>query len=298
MPVHLSNKVRKSDFMQSNNLCGPNSTYLCVGFRAYMVWSYMALSFFSPIQLRMLIGNSWNRMWTKRVLYFMSTGRPLSETWRMTQAPRRVLIYTCRMRARDRHQHPWIILNQCLISKEDNQTRLPNLLCNSAALHSDVTSWVTDADDHHSFPVHVFRPLVIPAVEVFPFKCLYSCNAAELYFHILCYSCAKSKKLKNHEIPQCCYCLSVECKNLPHFNATLGKMYVKRVFTWEVFERQVRVGVVTGAADNCIKDVPLLLSIFILSHHFPLTRTRKVRSLFDTLHWGLKCKNDEWQARL
>ena len=55
-------------------------TYLCLGFRAYMVWSYMALSFFSPIQLRMLIGNSWNKMWTKRVLYFMSTGRPLSDT--------------------------------------------------------------------------------------------------------------------------------------------------------------------------------------------------------------------------
>lgn len=66
--------------MQSNNPCGPNSTYLCVGLRAYMVWSYMALSFFSPSQLRTLMGNSWNRMWTKRVLYFMSTGRPLSDT--------------------------------------------------------------------------------------------------------------------------------------------------------------------------------------------------------------------------
>lgn len=35
-------------------------------------------------------------MWTKRVLYFMSTGKPLSDTWRMTQAPVRVLIYTWR----------------------------------------------------------------------------------------------------------------------------------------------------------------------------------------------------------
>lgn len=46
----------------------------------------------------------------------------------------------------------------------------PNLLGHSAGLHSNVTSRVTNADDHHPLPVHVFRPLVVPAVKVFPLK--------------------------------------------------------------------------------------------------------------------------------
>lgn len=50
----------------------------------------------------------------------------------------------------------------------------PNLLGHSAGLHSNVPSRVTNADDHYPLPVHVFRPLVVPAVEVFPLKRLNS----------------------------------------------------------------------------------------------------------------------------
>lgn len=48
-------------------------------------------------------------------------------------------------------------------------------------------------------------------------------------------------------------------------------VHVKCVLTWEVFERHVRVGVVSAAANYCIKDMLLLLSISLLSHHFPFT---------------------------
>lgn len=103
----LSNDTSRSAFRLRDHLHGPNMTCLCLGLSAYMVWSYMALSLFSPNELSQLMGNSWNKMWTKRVLYFMSTGTPLSETWRITQAPPRVLTYTCR--AKDRHQHGWVL---------------------------------------------------------------------------------------------------------------------------------------------------------------------------------------------
>lgn len=55
-----------------------------------------------------------------------------------------------------------------------------NLLGHSAALHSDVTSRVTNADDHHLLPVHVSGPLVVPAVKVRSLERLDSFSTGDL----------------------------------------------------------------------------------------------------------------------
>lgn len=47
-----------------------------------------------------------------------------------------------------------------------------DLLGHSAALHSDVPARVTDPDDHHPLPIHVFGSLVVPAVKVVSLECL------------------------------------------------------------------------------------------------------------------------------
>lgn len=271
----LSNDTSRSAFRLRNNLHGPNCTCLCLGLSAYMVWSYMALSLFSPNELSQLMGNSWNKMWTKRVLYFMSTGTPLSETWRMTQAPPRVLTYTCR--AKDRHQHAWVSISHIPFSKKTS----PNLLSYSAGLYSNVTSWVSDANNHHPLSMHVFRSLIVPAMKVFPLKCLNSYNTARpesLYI------------VFNQGLPTMLLLFQpMVYKSASFLMHTWMMMHVKCVLTWEVFERHVRVGVVSAAANYCIKDMLLLLSISLLSHHFPFTGAWKVRCLSHALHWGLKC---------
>lgn len=67
------------------------------------------------------------------------------------------------------HVHLW---DTCIDYQEERSVLKPmkmknlNLLGHSAALHCDVTSRVTNADDHHPLPIHVFGPLVVPAVEV------------------------------------------------------------------------------------------------------------------------------------
>lgn len=55
-----------------------------------------------------------------------------------------------------------------------------NLLGHSAALHSNVTSRVTNADDHHPLPVHVFGSLVVPAVKECSLERLDSFNTGDL----------------------------------------------------------------------------------------------------------------------
>lgn len=65
------------------------------------------------------------------------------------------------------------------------------------------------------------------------------------------------------------------------------------VCTWEVFERQVRIVEVTRAADDCIKDVTLLISIFSLHHHLPLTGAREVWSLGNSPHQSLGSKTSQ-----
>lgn len=55
----------------------------------------------------------------------------------------------------------------------------PNLLSHSAALHSDVTSRIPNANDHYPLPKRVFRSLVVPAVEVFALKSLNPCHTEE-----------------------------------------------------------------------------------------------------------------------
>lgn len=74
--------------------------------------------------------------------------------------------------------------------------KCPNLLGHSAGLHGDVTSRVTNADDHHRLPVHVFRPLVVPAVKVFPLEGLNSFRIFKLIGYpvvLLLASCADLK---------------------------------------------------------------------------------------------------------
>lgn len=93
-----------------------------------------------------------------------------------------------------------------------------HLLGHSAALHSDVTSRVTNADDHHPLPVHVFGPLVVPAVEVRSLECLNSFSTEGVNFgdHAL--------HFRVHVYLFCFFCCFF--------------------FTWEIFERHVRVAVV------------------------------------------------------
>lgn len=77
------------------------------------------------------------------------------------------------------HEHLWnrSETHASVKTRKDRKSvkmKCPNLLGHSAGLHSDVTTRVTNADDHHPLPVHVFRPLVVPAVKVFPLEGLNS----------------------------------------------------------------------------------------------------------------------------
>lgn len=61
-------------------------------------------------------------------------------------------------------------------------------------------------------------------------------------------------------------------------------MTVLHVSTWEVFEWQVRGGVVARAANDRVKHVPLLLALLVLSHQLPPASAGVVRRLSHALH--------------
>lgn len=144
--------------------------HLCLGFKAYSLWSYFWFSALSVTQFTKARGSSGIMKPLNLVMAVMSRGRPLAAILPITQAPRRVLRNVCKKEIKKNIWKKKITedaIQKSMPSEVFLAPALFDLFCRSTDFYSDVSSRVAEADHHHPLPFVELCILIFPAVQTF-----------------------------------------------------------------------------------------------------------------------------------